>query len=203
MILDSNNLGPFAPIVAASGSIIAMGVALRLGWRGRAKWEPIEEDVPAGPQKVGGLAAAILVALLYARMYDLRFESILTKIAIYCLIGAVLGLLVYIMLQMLIYEKERVPPGAAPGTRKTEMIKVIGGLWLRRKARGKLLEEDGPDTVQDLFAGAAYQKDALWSRFAQGLSKVLFAIGYICLTVAGTVALGSTSILIALKMKGQ
>jgi hypothetical protein len=196
------NYGPFAPVVAASGSILAMGAALRLGWRGRAKWEPIEEDVPAGPQKVGGLAAAIAVALIWVRMYEIRYETDLTKIAIYCWILAFVSLLIYIMLQMLLYEKERTTATSTPGNVEIERLKIVGGLWLLPKAKRKLAEQDGPGTVQELFEGAAYNKDLLWSRPTQGLSKVLFAIAYVTLTTGGTVALGATSILIALKMKG-
>src|SRR5437764_12309101 len=98
----ATDYGPFAPVVAASGSILAMGLALGLGWRGRAKWEPAEEDVPAGPQKIGGLAAAITVALMWARMFDLRYGSTLTEIAISSLAVALASLLSYIMLQMLL-----------------------------------------------------------------------------------------------------
>ncbi len=179
-----------------------MGLALRLGWRGRAKWEPIEEDVSAGPQKVAALVAAVAVALIWARLYDLQYETILTKISVYCLLIAVASLLIYIMLQMLVYEVDRVPKGAPQGAFQTEKVKVIGGLWLRGDAKRKLRKKDGPKTVQQLFDGAAFNKDVLWHRPAQGLSKVLFALCYIGLIVAGTVALGAASILVALKMKG-
>jgi hypothetical protein len=136
-------------------------------------------------------------------MNDLEHGAMLARIAIYCMAAALVSLLIYIMLQMLNYEVQRVPPRAAPGSFQTETVKVIGGLWLRPIAKKKLGRDDGPNTVQELFEGSAYSKDALWSRPAQGLSKVLFALGYIGLTVAGTVALGATSILIALKMKGS
>jgi hypothetical protein len=203
MTLTTQDYGPFADIVKIAGSIMAMGLAIGLGWRGRAKWEPIEEDVPAGPRKVGGLIAAITVALIWVGLNDLQYLPVLTKIALYCLGVAFLSLMIYILLQMLVYEVVRVPAGALPGTDVTEVVKVIGGLWLRSDARKKLGKEDGPNTVQDLFAGSAYKKDALWPRPAQGLAKVFFALAYISLTVAGTVALGAASILIALKMRAQ
>jgi hypothetical protein len=135
-------------------------------------------------------------------LYSLQYESILTKITIYCLLIAVVSLLVYIMLQMLVYEVDRVPKEAARGAFQTERVKVIGGLWLYGHAKRKLDDEEGPKTVQELFEGAAFKKDALWPRTAQGLSKVLFAVCYMGLIVAGTVALGAASILVALKMKG-
>lgn len=200
-MIYTTDYGPFAPVVAASGSVLAMGLALGLGWRGRAKWEPVEEDVPAGPQKVGGLVAAVVVALIWARMFDLQYGSTLTAIAVWCLAVAVVSLLFYMMLQMLLYDVERVPAKAAPGGPPTERVKVIGGLWLLPQAKNKIGEKDGPNSTQELFEGAAYKKDLLWSRPAQGLAKVLFALGYIGLTVAGTVALGAASILIALKMR--
>jgi hypothetical protein len=158
--------------------------------------------VPGGPQKVGALIAAVAVALIWARLYSLQYESLLTRITIYCLVIAVVSLLVYIMLQMLLYEVDRVPKEAPRGAFQTERVKVIGGLWLRSHVKRKLGEEDGPKTVQELFEGSAFHKDALWSGWAQGFSKVLFAVCYMGLIVAGTVALGAASILVSLKMKG-
>lgn len=200
MILVSPDYGGFAPIVKIAGSVMAMGSAIGLGWRHRAKWEPIEEDVPAGPQRVGGLIAAITIALIWV---GLNSSSLLTKITIYCLADALLSLFIYILLQMLVYDRVSVRPNALSGTHQTESVKVIGGLWLRADARQELRKEDGPKTVQELFAGREYKKDLVWPRAAQGLAKALFALVYIGLTVGGTVALGAASILVALKMSNQ
>ena len=50
MVIVSANYGPFSSLVGTAGSIIATGAALRLGFKGRARWGPSEEDVSNGPQ---------------------------------------------------------------------------------------------------------------------------------------------------------
>jgi hypothetical protein len=57
--------GPLSDVVAAAGSIIAASGAIALAWRGRTKWEPSEQDLDKGPQKVGGLLAAVLISVLW------------------------------------------------------------------------------------------------------------------------------------------
>lgn len=198
-MLKLNDYGAFAPMVAAAGSIIAMGSAIALGFKGRARWEPIEEDVPRGPQKVGGLVSAVAIALIWAQMNEMRYAGTLTRIAVGCLIGLVISALAYGLLQMLIYEAVRKKPTAPNDSMETERMKVIGGLWLKKNAKSKLLEKSV--NVQRLFEESEYTKDDLWDRLSQGLAKMFFTIGYLGLTVAGTVALGSTAILIALKMQ--
>src|SRR5690349_20284856 len=59
--------GVLKNVVAAAGSLLAATGALLLGWRGRGRWEPAEEDVPRGPQKVGSLLAALAIAVIWAR----------------------------------------------------------------------------------------------------------------------------------------
>src|SRR5437773_4175493 len=115
--------GPCRAVVAAGLSILAMGSALTLGWKGRLKWEPAEEDVPGAPQKVGGALAAISIALLWASMSELRYVATLTRLALILLGIGLLSLLVYIVLtSTLIYDKVLT---------RTRTIKIIGGLWLK------------------------------------------------------------------------
>jgi len=201
--------GPFAPIVSAAGSIVAMGAAIALGFKGRAKWEPVEEDVAKGPQKVASVVASLLIVLIWAQFNDIQYKNTLTKLVIWCMAVLIVSLLVYGLLRGYVYKKVRKKPGSAATSKITEEINVIGGLWLTKSAKKRLAEPEEPDnpqqqaplTVQRLFAMADYDKDLLWSRPSQQLASMLFVIGYLGLIVAGTVALGSGAILTGVMMK--
>jgi hypothetical protein len=199
MTIVNTDYGVFAKIVAVSGTILAAGSAIGLGWRRRAKWEPIEQDVPAGPQKVGSLVSAVSIALLFAFLNDLKYARTLGTTAAWCLGGTIVALVVYTLLFSIVYEKEAIAAGAQPP--KTVRVKVIGGTWLTPVARAKL-GFDGAETIQDLYDGAAYNKDRVWPKIAQQLAQALFILAYLGLVCAGTIALACASILVALRIKG-
>jgi hypothetical protein len=211
MIIFDKDYGAFAPIVSAAGTILAMGAALTLGWKGRAKWEPVEEDVPRAPQKVASLVAALMVVLIWAQWNEIQYKGTLTKLVIGCSVALIVSLVVYGLLNGFIYTAVRKKKGAPPDSTETEETKVIGGLWLNKNAKEHVGKPEGPQvpgqlpaqtlTVQRMFALSEYEKDEVWSRPSQQLSSMLFTLGYIGLIVAGTVALGSGAILTGLVMK--
>ncbi|WP_372666282.1 hypothetical protein [Amycolatopsis kentuckyensis] len=177
--------GSFAGLVNVAGTIIAMGSALALTFRGRSRWEPSEEDVPRGAQKVSGLLAAGAVALLWVTYREQPQE-------IGWHLPVVLGSLTFgflLLYGFLIgnqtYEVERMA-GAT-----TKQVKIIGGFWLTAKARSLVAKGK---TRQDILAGAAYQLDRVWPRPARSLAKLSFVVGYTGLVVCGTVALGAVAI---------
>jgi hypothetical protein len=210
MILDKD-YGAFAPIVSSAGTILAMGAALTLGWKGRARWEPVEEDVPRAPQKVAGLVAALMVVLIWVQWNAIQYKGTLTRLVIGCSITLIASLVVYGLLNGLTYTAVRKKKGEPAGSTQTEEIKVIGGLWLNKNAREHVGKPEGPQvsgqpraqilTVQRMFALSEYVKDEVWSRPSQQLASMLFTLGYLGLIVAGTVALGSGAILTGLVMK--
>jgi hypothetical protein len=183
--------GPFGSIVSIAGSLMAMATALGWGWRRRAKWEPAEEDVPNAPQRVGSLLAACTVGLIWAQLSDGSYLPLLTRIAALCLTVTLVSMLVYgLLINGLVYDRV---------LSKTRMTKIIGGLWKTDIAIKA--QEANQVTTQELLAGAQYNTDRVWPRLARGLSKVLFTLSYLGLTVGGTVALGSVSIIVGLKTK--
>jgi hypothetical protein len=58
------NYDSLTDLVNAAGILVSAGVAIGLIWRGRAKWEPSEVDIPTGPERVAGLLTAIAVAII-------------------------------------------------------------------------------------------------------------------------------------------
>ena len=182
------DLGSFASLVNAGGSIVAMGAALGLTWRGRTKWEPSEEDLPRGVQKVSGLIAALVVATLWVS-YHRQPQEIGWKPPI--ILGALsfFFLLVYsFLISNQTFEIELVRDG------NSEAAKVIGGFWMTTRAH--TLVGEGR-TRQDVLEGAAYNLDLVWPRPSRSLAKISFLVGYAGLVVCGTVALAAASIMVS------
>ena len=119
MLLDTD-FGAFAPIVSTAGTIVAMGAALTLGWKGRAKWEPVEEDVPRAPQKVASLVAA----LMGVQWNNVQYKSTLTKLVVWCSVALIVSLVVYGLLKGFIYTAVRKKKGEPANSTETEGIKL-------------------------------------------------------------------------------
>jgi hypothetical protein len=210
-IFVNTDLGVFAPIVSTAGSIIAMGAALTLTWKGKTAWLPVEEDVPRGPHKAASAVASLAVALIWINFNHIEYKSLLTKIVIWCSAALLASLLLYGLLNGFVYTKIRKKTGSPPKSTDTEEVKVVGGLWLTKNAATRMKEPEEPAepgqlrqgqlTVQRMFAMAEYDKDLLWSRPSQQLAKMLFALGYIGLIITGTVALGTAAILTGVVVK--
>jgi hypothetical protein len=159
-----------------------------LAWRGRAKWEPSEEDIPAGLQKVGGLVAAVGIVLLWAEWRTPDHVKSLDVLAITLAACAIVSLLAYSYL---------VGSQSYDAVATTATTRIIGGFWLTSTAR-KARQNAGNVTVQDLLAGAGYDPDKLWSRSSRQLAKLAFQVSYLGLTLSGTIALTAAAIRLGL-----
>jgi hypothetical protein len=192
IIVAATKYGALAPLVSTVGCLVAAAGAIGLAWRGRARWEPSEEDVATGPQKVGGLVAAVAIAVLWASANNSDSDGLLVRLAISLAALAVGALLAYsFVISTQTYEVVIVPArGADPVTRK-----VIGGFKLTKNA--KRVAADRPLTTQDILAGNQYDVDRVWTRSSLALAKVIFVACYLALTVSGTIAIASAAMLIA------
>jgi hypothetical protein len=189
--------GVLSEVVSGVGSLVAAVGAISLGWRGRTRWEPSEQDIERGPQKVGSLLAAIAIAILWSQSRNPVYLPQLNKLALTLGIIAVVSLLLYgFMVNTFTYVKI-VSSGKGRGREE----KIIGGLWLSRPAQQakERKEQSGKTaTTQTLLAEADYNPDRVWDRPSRGLSKAIFVILYLALTVSGTVAIASASIILGL-----
>ncbi|MGA2906052.1 MAG: hypothetical protein ABSD98_19675 [Candidatus Korobacteraceae bacterium] len=192
MFVDAPNYGPFTSLVGTAGSIVATGAALLLGFRGRARWEPSEEDVSKGPQKVASLLSAVGIVLLWANSRPEQMGA-LTHLVVWLLGITVAALLVYGLLNAtLIYYIE-----VAVDSQKTEKQKIIGGFWYETGIAQQI--RSLRVTVQDFLKGTGYNVDAVWPPLSRGLAKQAFVLAYLLLTVCGTLALASASIITGFK----
>jgi hypothetical protein len=194
-LFAQDNYGPLTNLVGTVGSIVASGAAIGLAWRGRTKWEPSEEDISKGPQKVAGLVAAVMIVLVWALLNRSAQIGLLVRFAIGLTLLCVLSLLVY----GFFVATQTYYVVLAPKLNETVKANIIGGLWLTDQA--KKSKSKNKVTTQVLLAGAAYDPDALWSRASRGLAKMLFVLCYLVLTVSGTLALTCAAIILGLRTK--
>jgi hypothetical protein len=187
-MLAAQNYGPLKDVVSTAGAIIAAGGAIGVSWKGRANWDPSEQDIPAGAQKVGALVASVTIALMWASWRSGKHIGALETTALVLLVLTVVFLLVYgYLVGVQTYEVVR-----SDGT--TE--RVIGGFWLMETAKRSRAEHKV--TTQELLEGAAYDVDKLWSGPSRQLAKSSFLLGYLGLTICGTVALAAAAIRLGL-----
>jgi hypothetical protein len=193
IISQDSDYGTLAPLVKSVGWLLSAAAAISLGWRRRAKWEPAEEDIPLGPARVGGLIAAVLLAIIWSQLAGPEHVSLLLRIAAVSLTLCLLSLLLYgfiVSTNTYMLEESR-----TAGTVSTK--RVIGGFSLAPPARKAI--SDRHLTVQELLRGAAYDVDKVWSRPSRAWAKLWFVVLYISLAVSGTVALACGGILLLLK----
>lgn len=189
----ASEYGPLRDVVATGGALVTAGIALLQAWRGRARWEPSEEEVSKGSQKVGGLAAAIAIGLMWAEWRTLGHihQLDITAIVLGCI--AILFLFVYTFIVRMQTYYVLLDDG---GRRR-----IIGGFWLTTRARQSRAEHDVGD-LQALLEGMAYDQHRLWSRASKASAIVGFQICYLGLTVCGTIALAAAAIRVGLVAGG-
>jgi tetratricopeptide (TPR) repeat protein len=197
-ILEPNDYGPLNHLVSTAGWLLATAGALILGFKRRARWEPSEEDVSRGPQRVGSLLVVVAIAMLWTQARTLDYLPQLNRLTLALLGITILSLLIYgILIGTLTYEKVDSPGGTL---RKQ---KIIGGFWLTKGAKLQLRKKASARspvflTKQQLLKGAAYDPDLVWSPFSRSLAKAVFVIFYLGLTAFGTITLLCASIILDL-----
>ena len=128
----TNDYGVLALVVSIAGSLIAASGAIGFSWKRRAKWEPVEEDIPQGAQKVVGLLSAVVIAVLWATSGP-GDENFLAKLALWLVGLCVIFLLLYgYLIALQIYEKIVAKDG------KPIPQKVIGGYRLTDNAKKEI-----------------------------------------------------------------
>ena len=187
----ASDYGPLRSVVSGALCIMAAGGAVGAAWKGRAKWEPSEEDVAKGPQKVGALVSSISIVLLWTqyrgpddRESVVRATVVLGAACLFflCVYGFSIAAQTYNALYV-----------GSDGT--VQGRKIIGGF--RRTKTARQAQNDNKVTTQELFEGAAYDPDKVWTRASLAFAKLIFVIGYLGMTVSGTVALACAAILLA------
>lgn len=192
----SADFGSFSQIVPAAASLLAAAGALILTFKGRANWEPAQEDVPLGAQRLGGMLTAVAIAGIYHQFVVKGGSPDTLELASWTLaVFAVVFLLLYaFLIGLLTFDKIVALPD-----NKTETIKIIGGFRLTPKAR-ELVAQGNP--VKTIFA-AAYEEDLVWERGSRAAAKAVFLFVYVALVATGTSAITSSAILVSAEPSGR
>jgi ABC-type uncharacterized transport system substrate-binding protein len=186
----SSNYGIFTDLVKTAGFLMSAVAAIGLTWRGRARWEPSEEDIPKGPQKVGGLLTAVALALLWTFAADAQHLRFLANIAVVTAIVCLASLLIYgYLISVQTYE----------GSAKKGEKKLIGGLSLKPAAEDALKRSENPLTAQEFLKLNRYDPDKVWTRPGRALAKSSFILFYLGLTLGGSLALTCAAMIILYK----
>jgi len=186
----NTNYGALADVVAGAGSLSAVAVAVRMSFMGRASWEPCEQDVPAGPQKIGGFVSALAIAIIWvcARDANSKMSTHLVVIAILFGVATVFFLIAY---GFLIGTMTFTRPGS---TKKKKEEKIIGGFCLTLSA--SVAKASGL-TIQEFFDRGSHKPDYVWTRSSRALAKQMFVVAYLGLVSSGTIGLATASILVS------
>jgi hypothetical protein len=184
------NYGVLAEVVATSGSLMAATGAIGLAWRGKAvpNWNPADEEVPDGAQKVAGVLSAAVIAYLWAALRSPAKSSTLDLLLIIFGVLTVVSLLGYSFVKgtQTLHATKVKPDG------KTEQVDIIGGFKLRPKALE--LRDNEDKTVQEILQGALYDPDKVWTRTSRQLAKTAVLIGYMGLLIFGTLLLAAAAL---------
>lgn len=176
-------------VIKVAGTLVTAGASLYLSWKGRAKWEPSEIDVPQLPQRIVGLLNALFLGWLLlgsSSTHDLQnHPGIVVKLAGLFVASALLYLF---LTATVVYD-------SYPNNRK---VRVIGGFYLTRKARSEIKRIRPALTVGEyLVKKVKSNPDHVWPRPGRGIMKVLFVACYVTLSVAGTTALACMALAFA------
>lgn len=188
---DPPDYGALTPVVAGVVSAFAALGAIGFAWRGRANWEPAEEDLSRGPAKVGGVVSVVVLAVLWVFVGKGGSLAPLGWIAGITGLITVVSLITYgLLVNSYLYDRI-----VSEKPEESRTIKIVAAATFTPYAKASMAKE--PDlTIQELFAGSAYDPDKIWPRSARGRMKAAFALSYIGLTVFGTTAVAATAMLL-------
>lgn len=181
------DLGPFATLVATAGSLMAAAAALLFTFRRRAKWEPAEQDVPNGAERVSGLLIAVAIAVLWIQRDAIAAKQFAWTAGVVAVVTVVMLLIYGLFIATLVKDRQ-----VAVAHNKTAIVKVIGGFWFTKAAKASV---DAGQSVQQVLAGVGNDPDKVWPPFSRALAKMCFVLCYILLIAAGTIALTCASLL--------
>jgi hypothetical protein len=190
---QAGDMGPLGPVVKGVGWVVTAAAAILLTWRGRAKWEPAEEDVSQASTKVGGALCAVALGLLwFAFGRSAAHYKPLLWIAIAMAVLCLISLCLYsYLVAVSVYDRL-----VATGPGQSKSVKIIGGF--RRTPQAKeIMRQDRTLTLKDVLLGAAYDPDRVWPRSSRAAAKIAFVLSYIALIFSGTIALAATAMLLA------
>jgi len=182
--------GLFTDLIKTAGFLMSAVIAIGLTWRGRARWEPSEEDIPKGPQKVGGLLTAVALVLLWTFAGDTQHVRFLAIVAVIMAIICLSSMLIYgYLISVQTYD----------GSAKKGQKKLIGGFSYTPAAENAIKDSGTPLTAQEFLKLNKYDPDRVWTRSSRAIAKNAFIVFYLGLTLGGSLALTCAAMILLYK----
>jgi len=173
-------------IVKGAAAALAMIMALYLGFKGRAKSEPHDQDIPGLSQRIGALASCVAIGII---VYFLGVPQFAWALALIMVAALIVVLTAYFKYQFLttthIYTIERVVKG------ESKRINILGGDVLRPAAQAK---RDEGKSIQQLIDGSGGDLGHIWENDARARTRQKYEASYIGLMAGATTALACVGI---------
>jgi hypothetical protein len=194
----SESNGVLTPVVETVGAMLSASIAISLGFRRRATFEPSEEDLPKLANRLASALAAIALAVLWSQYSNAAYSSFLLKLTAYTSAIAVIASVVYSVLIGTLTVRTIVSEGPKRGA----SAKRVKGFWKTKGAAKRLeaLEKAGKyPTDQEFLEGNHYDLDRVWPPSSRSLAKQCVALPFLFFNVSIVTALSSGAILLLLK----
>jgi hypothetical protein len=197
-VSSSGSSGELTPIVETVGAMLSASVAISLGFRRRANFEPSEEDLPKLANRLASALVAIALAVLWSQYANTAHTTLLLMVTVYSSVIAVVASIVYSILMGTL----TVSTTISQGPRKGRAEKRVKGLWKTKGASVRLeeLEKSGKyPTDQEFLEGNHYDLDRVWSPSSRALAKQCVALPFVILNISIAGALSCGAMLLLLK----
>lgn len=174
-------------ITKGASAALGMITALYAGFKGRAEWEPHDQDIPSGSHRLAALAACVLIVLVTYAWGTPQFGGVIGAIA---LIGLILAIICYFSYQQLttkhIYKIGRIVDG------QSVRVNILGGAYPTSEAQKKINEGI---TVPELVDGCGGNLSQIWDNDSRSETRLKYEASYMGMIVGGTLSLASIGIL--------
>jgi hypothetical protein len=194
---ESTGRDGFTGLARTAGAIMSAAFAIVFAWRRRSPWEPSEQDVDKGAEKVAGLLTAVFMVFLWVRFAKPEYRNSLTNLAVVLGVLTVLSLIVYgYLVSNQTYFVLKDEQG-----RRVRRRNIIGGFRLTNYAAHESKPSEAgqpPVTLQEVLQKVDFKPDMVWPRSSRSTAKAVFVICYIFLVVCGSVALASAAVVASL-----
>jgi hypothetical protein len=171
-VVDVQQLGSdtFRALSKSAALLISVAAALLLSWRGRAKWEPSEEDIPGALNQLARLLTAVTMVVILTQLTSAPYTGRILPLLIGSLAGCLISFFIYAYL-------------TGTHTYRSGEHRFIMGFRLRTNVK----PEPGETIVE--YARRIGDPDKVWTAASRAWAKSLFALCYLGLNVLGSATL--------------
>lgn len=198
MEINTNNLGPFVPIVGYAAAIVAaVWLIAKLLWTSEELWQIPLDIIPKALKGVitGILSVGLIFLWLHAKIETINLYMIMA--GGFILIGVCVFVFFHPYVRKHTYIKE------VPISRnKVKNVHVIGGNTITEEAKRSLKKNKIHD-LQILLKGAAYNVNEIWTRDSIENVKTKITVFYLLVVTLIFLALTTVALVVQVTLTKQ